>query len=409
MTALADEPGTLLENIVRFTRLLRAAGMPVGPGRAIEAARAAAATGIARKSDLYWALHATLVNRREQREIFDQAFRLFWRDPKLLERAMGMLLPQAVDPDADDMPDDPTLRRVAEAFHRPPPPPSADAADDDKTDFDAAMTWSDSELLQKKDFEQMSADEMAAAKNAMRRLALAFPPRRTRRQRPSLAGRKLDPRATLRAMLRSGGDLAQLRFKTPREETPPLVILLDISGSMERYARMFLHFVHLLVNDRARVHVFLFGTRLTNVTRALRRKDIDLALEKVSELVEDWSGGTRLGGCLREFNWRWGRRVLARSPTVLLVSDGLDREAGAGLAVEAERLAKSCGRLIWLNPLLRYDGFEPKSLGIKAILPYVDEFRPVHNLASLAGLVAALAAPPAARAHGRFEWKGMAA
>jgi uncharacterized protein len=241
------------------------------------------------------------------------------------------------------------------------------------------------------------------------RLGLAFPTRLARRTKPSAAGHRLDPRATLRAMLRSGGDLAQLRFRTRRTETPPLVVLLDISGSMERYARMFLHFVHLLANDRARVNVFLFGTRLTNVTRALRRRDIDLALAQVAAQVEDWSGGTRLGHCLREFNWRWGRRVLARSPTVLLVTDGLDREAGAGLGVEAERLAKSCGRLVWLNPLLRYAGFAPKSLGVRALLPHVDEFRPVHNLASLAGLVAALAEPPPARAHGNFRWKGAAA
>ncbi len=208
-------------------------------------------------------------------------------------------------------------------------------------------------------------------------------------------------------MLRAGGDLTALAFKAPRVEQPPLVVLLDISGSMERYARMFLHFLHLLANDRARVQVFLFGTRLTNVTRAMRQKDIDKALAKVSALVEDWSGGTRIGACLREFNWRWARRSLARSPTVLLVTDGLDRDAGAGLAVEAERLAKSCGRLVWLNPLLRYEKFEPKSLGVKAILPHVDEFRPVHNLDSLEALIAALA--QGRHARGRYVWKGKAA
>lgn len=405
---MSDAAGTLVENVVRFARLLRAAGLPVGPGRALEAVRAVGAVGVASKADLYWSLHATLVNRREQRDVFDQAFRLFWRDPKLLERAMGMLLPPAVGDDRDDSKADEALRRVAEAFRtHDRPPPQAEPAAEDEERFDAAMTFSDRELLQKKDFEQMSAEEMARAQRAMARLVSPFPERRTRRHRPDKAGRRLDHRATMRAMLRSGGDMATLAFKAPRVEHPPLVVLLDISGSMERYARMFLHFVHLLANDRERVQVFLFGTRLTNVTRALRQKDIDKALAKVSALVEDWSGGTRIGACLREFNWRWARRSLARSPTVLFVSDGLDREAGAGLSIEAERLAKSCGRLVWLNPLLRYEKFEPKSLGVKAILPHVDEFRPIHNLDSLEALVAALAATP--RARGRYVWEGKAA
>jgi uncharacterized protein with von Willebrand factor type A (vWA) domain len=403
-----DPAGTLVENVVRFARLLRAAGLPVGPGRALEAVRAVGAVGIASKADLYWSLHATLVNRREQRDVFDQAFRLFWRDPKLLERAMGMLLPPAVGDDREDKPGEEALRRVAEAFRaHDRPPPSAGTAEEDEERFDAAMTFSDRELLQKKDFEQMSAKEMARAKRAMARLVSPFPERRTRRHRADPSGRRLDHRATMRGMLRSGGDIATLAFKAPRVEQPPLVVLLDISGSMERYARMFLHFLHLLANDRARVQVFLFGTRLTNVTRALRQKDVDKALAKVSALVEDWSGGTRIGACLREFNWRWARRSLARSPTVLLVSDGLDREAGARLSIEAERLAKSCGRLVWLNPLLRYAKFEPKSLGVKAILPHVDEFRPVHNLDSLEALIVALARVP--RARGRYVWEGKAA
>ncbi|MFM7344415.1 MAG: vWA domain-containing protein [Tagaea sp.] len=403
-----DPAGTLVENVVRFARLLRAAGLPVGPGRALESVRAVGAVGIASKADLYWSLHATLVNRREQRDVFDQAFRLFWRDPKLLERAMSLLLPPAVGDDREDKPGEEALRRVAEAFRaHDRPPPQAEAAQEDEERFDAAMTFSDRELLQKKDFEQMSAEEMARAKRAMTRLVSPFPERRTRRHRPDPSGRRLDSRATIRAMLRSGGDMATLAFKAPRVEHPPLVVLLDISGSMERYARMFLHFLHLLANDRERVQVFLFGTRLTNVTRALRQKDVDKALAKVSALVEDWSGGTRIGACLREFNWRWARRSLARSPTVLLVSDGLDREAGAGLSIEAERLSKSCGRLVWLNPLLRYEKFEPKSLGVKAILPHVDEFRPVHNLDSLEALIAALARAP--RARGRYIWEGRAA
>lgn len=403
---MSDGEGTLVENIVRFARLLRATGIPVGPGRAIEAVRAVGAAGVASKSDLYWSLHATLVNRRDQREVFDQAFRMFWRDPKLLERAMSTLLPPSPVGDDKGEVEEP-LRRVAEAFNNVDRAPQAVEQQEDEERFDAAMTFSERELLQKKDFEQMSADEIARAQRAMARLVSPFPMRRTRRHRPDKRGRRLDHRATIRAMLRSGGDMATLAFKAPRVEEPPLVVLLDISGSMERYARMLLHFLHLLATDRARVQVFLFGTRLTNVTRAMRQKDVDKALSKIAELVEDWSGGTRIGACLREFNWRWSRRSLARSPTVLLVTDGLDREAGDGLAVEAERLAKSCGRLVWLNPLLRYERFEPKSLGIRAILPFVDEFRPVHNLDSLEALIAALGEAP--RTRGRYVWRGMAA
>jgi uncharacterized protein with von Willebrand factor type A (vWA) domain len=403
---MSDGEGTLVENIVRFARLLRATGIPVGPGRAIEAVRAVGAAGVASKSDLYWSLHATLVNRRDQRDVFDQAFRMFWRDPKLLERAMSTLLPPSPVGDDKGEVEEP-LRRVAEAFDNVDRAPRPVEQQEDEERFDAAMTFSERELLQKKDFEQMSADEIARAQRAMARLVSPFPMRRTRRHRPDKRGRRLDHRATIRAMLRSGGDMATLAFKAPRVEEPPLVVLLDISGSMERYARMLLHFLHLLATDRARVQVFLFGTRLTNVTRAMRQKDVDKALSKIAELVEDWSGGTRIGACLREFNWRWSRRSLARSPTVLLVTDGLDREAGDGLAVEAERLAKSCGRLVWLNPLLRYDRFEPKSLGIRAILPFVDEFRPVHNLNSLEALVEALGEAP--RTRGRYVWRGMAA
>lgn len=403
---MSDGEGTLVENIVRFARLLRATGIPVGPGRALEAVRAVGAVGVASKSDLYWSLHATLVNRRDQREVFDQAFRMFWRDPKLLERAMSTLLPPSPVGDDKGEVEEP-LRRVAEAFNNVDRAPRPVEQQEDEERFDAAMTFSEREILQKKDFEQMSADEIARAQRAMARLVSPFPMRRTRRHRPDKRGRRLDHRATIRAMLRSGGDMATLAFKAPRVEEPPLVVLLDISGSMERYARMLLHFLHLLATDRARVQVFLFGTRLTNVTRAMRQKDVDKALSKIAELVEDWSGGTRIGACLREFNWRWSRRSLARSPTVLLVTDGLDREAGDGLAVEAERLAKSCGRLVWLNPLLRYDRFEPKSLGIKAMLPYVDEFRPVHNLDSLEALVEALGNAP--RTRGRYVWRGMAA
>jgi hypothetical protein len=198
-------------------------------------------------------------------------------------------------------------------------------------------------------------------------------------------------RATLRAALRSGG-LIELKRRSPRRRPPPLVVLCDISGSMSRYSRVFLHFMHSVTNDRDRVFTFVFGTRLTNITRFLRYRDVDVALDKVAEAVADWSGGTRIGQCVREFNRFWSRRVLGQGAIVLMITDGLDRDAGTGLAPEMDRLHRSCRKLIWLNPLLRYEGFEPRSLGMKAMLPYVDEFRPVHNLESLESLVDVISA-----------------
>ncbi len=398
--------GALTANLMHFARTLRAAGLPIGPGRVIDAVHAVRAAGITNRTDFYWTLHAIFVNRRDQRELFDEAFRLFWRDPQLLERMMSMLLPQMqVPPDEQKKP---MTRRIAEAMRgneadrRPQEP--------DKTEekIDATLTWSDREILQKKDFEQMSNEEMAAAKALMANLRLPFAPVPTRRYQPDPAGARADLRATLRATLRSGGDIITLRFRHRRVREPAIVVLCDISGSMERYSRMFLHFLHALTNDRSRVFTFLFGTRLTNVTRYLRYRDIDQSLTKVAGAVEDWSGGTRIGHCLQDFNLHWSRRVLGQNAVVLFISDGLDRDAGSGLAREMERLHKSCEHLVWLNPLLRYQGFEPKSLGMRAILPHVDEFRAAHNLDSFADLVATLGGTGSG-AKSAYVWQGRAA
>jgi uncharacterized protein with von Willebrand factor type A (vWA) domain len=384
----------MVANIVHFARTLRGAGLPIGPGRAIEAARAVEAVGLRTRADFYWTLHAVFVNRRDQHEIFDQAFRVFWRDPQLIERMLAFLLPQ-VQAGRDEKDEREKIsRRLAEALQagrshdreRPPP-----AEETPERQLDAVLTFSDREVLQQKDFEQMSADELAAARAAIARLRLPFAELRTRRHRPSHRGDRIDFRATLRDWARRGGFGADFARREPRTRPPPLVVLCDISGSMERYTRMLLHFLHALTNDRSRVQVFLFGTRLTNVTRHLRQRDPDKALPRISAAVADWAGGTRIGHCLAEFNLRWGRRVLGQNATVLLISDGLDRDAAHGLAREMERLHKSCRRLVWLNPLLRWSGFEPKSSGARAILPHVDEFRPAHNLESLAAIADALA------------------
>ena len=397
--AAPREGGNLLANLMYFARALRAAGLPVGPGKVLNAVEAVREVGVEDRADFYWALHAVFVNRRDQREIFDQAFHIFWRNPKLLEKMMGLLLPSltVADPDAEEM-----NRRLAEAL--------ASGREDKareierEQEFDAAMTFSEREVLRQMDFEQMSNEEMERARAAVRRLALVLAENPTRRFAVNPQGARIDMRATLKAQLRSGGIIA-LKRKKRATRPPPLVVLCDISGSMSRYTRLFLHFLHAVACNRGRVHAFLFGTRLTNITRYLRTRDVDESLDRVAAAVEDWSGGTRIGQCLAQFNRRWSRRVLGQGAVVLFISDGLDRDGGAGLAAEMDRLHKSCRRLIWLNPLLRYEGFAPKSLGMRAILPHVDEFRPVHNLESLEALVAALAKSGPRRLEAAADWR----
>ncbi|MDP1837198.1 MAG: VWA domain-containing protein [Reyranella sp.] len=391
-SAPAPDPreGKLATNIVHFARTLRTAGLRVGPGQILRAIEAVEAAGLRKRDDFYWTLHSVFVNRRDQREIFDQAFHVYWRNPRLLEKMMEMLLPQVGVPAVEDERKQ-LSRRLQEALQpgRGEAPP--DESEPPEVEVEATFTVSDREILQHRDFEQMSQAEIDDALRAIARMRLPVPERRTRRYRAARRGPRVDFRASLRRALRPEG-LTELRRREPRRRPPPLVILCDISGSMARYTRMFLHFMHTITNDRDRVFCFTFGTRLTNVTRSLRYRDVDIALAKASAQVEDWSGGTRIGQSLHEFNNKWSRRVLGQGAVVVLITDGLDREGGDGLAAEMERLHKSCSRLVWLNPLLRYGAYEPKSQGNKAMLPHVDEFRPVHNLESLAGLITALGA-----------------
>ncbi len=387
-TPTPERGGKLATNIVHFARTLRTAGLRVGPGQILRAIEAVEAAGLQRRDDFYWTLHAVFVNRQDQREIFDQAFHVYWRNPRLLEKMMEMLLPQ-IDVPAEQDKGKQLSRRLQDALQPGQGEAPKDADEPPEVEIEATFTVSDREVLQQKDFEQMSQAEIDEALRAISRLRLPVPERKTRRFQAAHRGPRIDFRATLRRALRPEG-LTELRRREPRRRPPPLVILCDISGSMARYTRMFLHFMHAITNDRDRVYCFTFGTRLNNVTRALRYRDVDIALAKASSQVEDWSGGTRIGQTLHEFNNKWSRRVLGQGAVVLLITDGLDREGASGLAEEMERLKKSCKRLIWLNPLLRYGAYEPKSQGNKAMLPYVDEFRPVHNLESLAGLIAAL-------------------
>jgi hypothetical protein len=404
------EPGRLAHNIMHFARVLRTAGLPVGPGKVLDAIRAVEAVGLAERRDFYWTLHAVLVNRRDQRELFDQAFHIFWRKPDLLEKMMQLLLPSI---DTGEVPNQTEVaRRVAEALAPEKHPGQGEAPEDAEPptiELDATLSFSEREILQSKDFEQMSAEEIAKARRLIQNLRLPIMAVPTRRFRPEPRGRRVDLRKTLRQSLRGGGAMIDLARKRRVRRHPPLVVLCDISGSMDSYARMLLHFMHAVTNDRDRVSCFVFGTRLTNVTRQLRQRDIDLALVKVGDLVEDWSGGTRIGQCLHMFNQVWSRRVLGQGAVVLMITDGLDRDAGEGLEREMERLHKSCRRLIWLNPLLRWDGYAPLATGAKAMIRHVDDFRTVHNLASLAQLTDALGHIRPRREEGLTSWTERAA
>jgi len=384
------EAGQLPLHVLRFARTLRAAGMPIGPGRVLDALAAAAEVGLARRDDFYWALHAVLVSRADQRGLFDEAFQLFFRAPDALPAGLELLLPRAP---AAGPPRREVTRRLAEALAAgraaPPgssPPPQLVAG---------RAEWSDRDALRTKDFEQMSAEELREAERAVAAFRLPVPDLRTRRLRADPGGDRIDPRAMLRAALRAPAGIP-LRWRSARPRPPAIVALCDVSGSMSRYARMLLRFVHALAAGRERVHAFTFGTRLTPVTRQLQRRDPDDALAAVARAVPGWEGGTRIGACLHEFNLRWSRRLLGQGAVVLLVTDGLDRDDARGLAEETARLRRSCRRLVWLNPLLRYAGFEPRAAGVRAMLPEVHEFRPVHDLESLSQLVEALAPARAA-------------
>ena len=385
----------LAANVMHFGRLLRRAGLPVGAAEVLAAQEALTLVDIGDRNQVETALRTVMVHRHEHREVFDMAFGLFWRDASAARQAAALATMNAqkdmLKPRAEA-----GSRRVAEAFASERD--RRHLAEDEPPEFDAALTFSDRERLQTMDFEAMSAAEIAAAKAEIRRLVLPLDCRRTRRLRPDPSGGITDLRQTLRRSLRQGGEILHIAKSRRVERPPPLVVLCDISGSMARYSQILLHFLHAVANLRDRVQVFLFGTRLTNITRQLRHRDPEVAFQLVAHVVPDWSGGTRIGEALAEFNHRWAKRVLGQGAIVLLVTDGLDRpregqDRSKGLAENMDRLHRSSRRLIWLNPLLRWKGFEPKSQGIRAMLPYVDEFRPVHNLASLRDLVDLLSRP----------------
>ena len=382
-SALPLLQGSLAENIMLFARLLRATGMPVGTGSVLNAIRAVSLIGIESQQDLHTVLLCQFVSRREQMPVFDQTFALFWRNPKLMEKLMGAMLP-TLQSDQDQQP---LIRRLGEALSSGNTQSSGQ--DEEQVELQANLSASESEILQSRDFEQMSESELQVAKKMLKHLKLPVKPIQTRRHQASVSRAHIDMRRTMQHSLRNS-ELIPLQFKRQITRPPAIIVLCDISGSMAQYSRMFLHFMHAMTNNGDRVHSFLFGTRLTNISRYLRNKDVDLALEETAKAVEDWSGGTRIGFCLKQFNQHWSRRMLGQGAVVILLTDGLDRGEGPELGKQMERLSKSCRQLVWLNPLLRYKKFEPRAEGVRIMLPYVDVFRSAHNINSLAELPALL-------------------
>ncbi|MFZ5752116.1 MAG: vWA domain-containing protein [Pseudomonadota bacterium] len=392
------EDGKLVHNIVHFARALRKAGLRIGPGRVIDAIRAVEAAGFTRQTDFYWVLHACFVSRPEQREVFAQVFRLYWRDPRYLEHMMSLMLP-AIRGVQQERAARAGEKRAAEALLDGVNREAPDLPEDEgetRIEIDASRTASAEERLRTLDFEQMSTAEAAEARRMIARLTLPVAPLVSRRTVANPAGILPDWRATLRMAIRRGGDIRDVATKRRRLRWPNLVVLCDISGSMSQYSRMVLHFVHAVANRKgagwARVHAFTFGTRLTNITRHLARRDVDAALAAAGAEAQDWQGGTRIGACLHSFNRDWSRRVMGQGAVVLLITDGLDRGDPDALSREMERLHLSARRLIWINPLLRWDGFAPRAAGIRAMLRHVDSFRAGHSIATLEDLGRAISA-----------------
>ena len=393
--------GKLVDNLAFFARALREVGLPLGPGAVIDAVTALEQSGLSSRDDFYWILHAVFVRKKEHSLLFSQAFSIFWRKRAFMDKLIAQLSPRTPsDPNAPPKKPDAGALRVAQAFL---PKAKQEEQVEEKRELSARLTVSEREILQNRDFAQMSAEQIREARQLISRMILPDDRIKSRRYEPVGRGRLIDPRRSFRQTLRTGGAGIELVFRAPVEKHPPIVALCDISGSMADYTPLFLHFLHVLTQKRRHVETFLFGTRLTNVTRSMRLSDPDEALAHCGRMVEDWSGGTRISQTLQLFNRDWSRRVLGQGAVVILFTDGLERDGVEGLTVEIARLHRRCRRLVWVNPLLRFDGFQARAQGIRAMLPHVDDFRPIHSLAAMSDLVKVLG-QPAGQAHNPRHW-----
>ncbi len=366
--------GNLLRNAVLFGRLLRSLGMNVTPTQVVDVVESLNHIHIGNRSDFKDGLRALLVHRHEQIPLFDQAFDLFWvarSENELDSLDVGSLRPQRKQ--------QPQIEKVKDIDEDQ----KGDAEESDDPIRETIQTYSDIDLLRQKDFARLDEDELAKMRKLMSAISWQLKPRRTRRTEQDQRGTILDLRRTIRHNIRHGGEIVNLLKRKRKVKRRPLVLICDISGSMERYSRVLLQFIYMVSSHIDRVESFVFGTRLTRITRQLRHRDINHALSEASRTVNDWAGGTRIGESIRTFNYRWARRVLNQGAVVLIISDGWDRGDVEVLRTEMDRLHRSCYRLIWLNPLLGDEDYQPLVRGIQAALPHVDDFLPVHNLASL--------------------------
>lgn len=388
---LPERDGRLVENVVHFCRALRKAGVRVGTAQLETAIEAVSISGFTNRTDFYYTLRSSLIAHQQNLEVFHQVFSLFWRDPDFLQKMMFQLSPTLKD---DSAPADKSAaqRRATDALGNKQD--NRQRPQKQEVVKDAVFTISEQDVVRSKDFDQMTAEELREAEKTIQTLSFNGPKLTSRRQRPDPQGQITDIRGTLKTALRSGGEIRQIAHKSCRPKLANLVVICDISGSMSVYSKMIMRFLHALthapVRQWAHISTFTFGTRLTNVTRALHQRDPDIALSGIGRAATDWEGGTIIGSTLKQFNREWSRRVLSRNAVVLFISDGLERGDTDLLTTEIARLRLFCRQLVWLNPLLRWEGFSPQASGIRAILPHIDSLRACHSLDQLADLADAL-------------------
>ena len=390
------------KNVIFFARLLRASGISLSSDSILEAIESIKLVGIENKKSFFYALQTCLIKRPEDMKIFAQAFSLFWQNPKFRDRIRELLLPQTRMQGAEEEKEE-LAKRIQDTLSTPENSKSR-VVEEETLLIDTSGTASDNQLFKDKDFEMMSKDELQMASQSIKELLIKIPRRPFRRSENSSLGKQVSTRESLREAKRNFGSVLPKLVKK-KEVSRPVIVLLDISGSMENYSRMMIHFVHNLMQRHKKVHAFLFGTKLTNISFHIKNKDIDVALKEISKATNDWAGGTRIRDSIFTFNKKWIRRVSSSNSIIFLITDGLDRDHSTDLFNQMERLQKSCYKLVWLNPLLRFKDFLPKSISIKRILLNVDAFLPIHSIESMQNLTSLISKNLEKEHSNTFSWQ----